>query len=216
MYCEAVSGGPPVGTAPRSFSRAPVGYLLAAIVVSLLAAAGAVVTVRHAGRAVYAMPPTAVAVALAASVLAVAGAAGMVAVRRHDVALLSALVASTVAFGVLAIFSFGVLLLLAGVGIAMVLARRSSDAGPWAMTSGVAMAIGLVTAALLAIQRPVAECPGNGVHMRSSIWSPGPSSGSVQGGPGGDSTGTVTQGRATYTFACRDGHLVEFRKISRS
>ena len=211
-----MSGPGPVGIAPRSFSRAPVGYLLAAIVVSLLAVAAAVVTVRHAGRAVYAMPPTALAVALAASVLAVAGAAGMVAVRRHDVALLSALVALALALGVLAIFSFGVLFLLAGGATAIALARRSSGSGPWAPASGVVMAVGLVTTGLVATQPPLLECSANGTKASSSIWSGGPMSGSVQGGPGGNSTGTVTQGAVTYAFTCRDGHLVEFRKISKS
>ena len=127
-----MSGPGPVGTAPPSSSRAPVGYALAAVVVSLLAIGAAVVAVRHAGKAVYAVPPTAVAVGLASSVLAVAGAAGMR--RRHEL-----------------------------------------------------------------------------VHLLA-----GAELGLGAGRPRGDSTGTVTQGAATYAFTCRDGHLVEFREISRA
>jgi hypothetical protein len=171
-----------------------------------------VVSVHHKGQAVYAMPPVALAVALAGAALAVVGAAGMVAVRRHDAALLVAVVATLMTMGVLSLFSVGLLFLLAGLAIAVALARRLSGSGVAAVASGLAMTVGLAAAGLVAIQPPVVECLENGTRSSSSIWSgTGSSSGSTRSGPGGSSAGTVTHGSKTYSFTCRDGRLIGFR-----
>lgn len=205
----------PVGTAP--IFRAPVGYLLVAVVVGFVAAWWATLAVRHWGQAVYDVPLAAVVVALAGGALALTGAGGMVAVRRHDAALLSGLVALCLVFGTLAIFSVGLLFLLAGAGMTVILARRLRGAGPWAVASGVAMAIGLATTGLVALQPPMVTCLANGTRISSSIWSggTGTASGSTRNGPG-YSTGTFTQGAKTYSFTCRDGRLVEFRSVAKS
>ena len=161
----------------------------------------------------YAVPSVAVAIAVTSGALAVTGAVGMVAVRRHDAALASALVGLLMAVGVLALFSIGLLFLLAGIGIAIALARRLSGSEPAAVAvaSGAAIALGVATAALVAIQPPVVKCSDNGISSSSSIWSGGSSSGSSRSGPGGYSTGTITQGAKTYKFTCSDGQLADFR-----
>ena len=217
-YREPVSGPLPAATSRPPSSRRPAGYVFAAGAVILVAVYLTVVTVHHWGRPVYAVPSVALAISVTSAALAIAGAVGMVAVRRRDAALVSALVGLLMAVGVLALFSIGLLFLLAGTGIAIALARRLSGSEPAAVAvavaSGAAIAVGLATAALLAIQPPVVECSDNGIRISSSIWSGGSSSGSSRGGPGGYSTGTITQGSTTYKFTCSDGHLVEFRSAT--
>ena len=192
------------------------GYLVGSAVTGLLAVWLAVVTLRHWARPEYAVPSPAVMVALAGTVLTIVGAAGMVAVRRHGVALLGALVATTALLGILSIFSVGLLLLLASVGLAVLLGRRSSDSGPLAPLSGAAMAVGLVVAAIVALQPPVVTCTGSsGIRTSGAIWSGGSSSeGSSQGAPGGPVTGTVTQDGTTYSFRCVGDDLVDFRSTT--
>jgi hypothetical protein len=193
--------------------RRPAGYVCAAGAVTLTAVYLTAVTVHHWRQPVYAVPSVALAITVAAAALAVAGAVGILVVRRPDAALVSALVVSLMAVGVLALFSIGLLFLLAGTGIAIALARRLSGSEPAAMAvaSGAAVAIGLATAALVAGQPPVVECSDNGTSSSSAIWSGGSTSGSSHSGPGGNATGTITQGSTTYKFTCTDGHLVEFR-----
>ena len=201
----------PPADAPLS-SRTPVGYLVAAVAIGLLAVWLAVITVGHWDRPEYAVPSPAAMAALAGTALTILGAAGMLAVRRHGVALLGALVGTTALLGVLSIFSVGLLLLLLSGGLAVLAGRRSSGSGPWATLSGVAMAVGLVVSAVVAIQPPVVTCTASGVRTSGAIWSGGSSSeGSSQGGPDGTVTGTVTEDGTTYTFRCVGGDLAEFR-----
>ena len=192
------------------------GYLLAAAVIALVAVWLAVVTLRHWGRPEYAVPAPAVMAAVAGAALSILGAAGMVVVRRHDVALLGALVATTALVGILSMFSVGLLLLLTSVGLAVVLGRRSSGSGPWAALSGVAMAVGAVVAAIVASQPPVVTCEDSGVRTSGAIWSGGSSSHGSAGGSEGLVTGAVTQGGATYSFKCLGDELVEFSQPPRS
>ena len=205
---------PPTDSA--SSSRTHVGYLLAAVLVGVVATFSATVVVRHSGQAVYGVTPVAVVVALAATALALLGAGGMVAVRRHDVALLSALLGLVMALGVLALFSVGLLFVVAGLGLAVFLARRASGCGPWPVMSGMAMAVGLGIPAFVALQPPMVSCRSNGVSINSSIWAGGASAVSGTGSSSPDhSRGTFTQGADTYSFTCRDGRLVEFGSVAR-
>jgi hypothetical protein len=200
-----------------SSSRTHVGYLFAAVIVGGIAAFSATVVVRHGREAVYDIPPVALVVALAATALTLVGAAGMVAVRRHDVALLSAVVALLMVLGVLALFSVGLLFVLVGGGLAVVLARRSSGCGPWPVASGIAMAVGVAITGFVALQPPMVSCMSNGTRISSSVWSGGATTGSGTGpNSAGYSVGTFTQGSATYSFICRDGRLVEFRSVADS
>lgn len=201
--------------APAWYSRKPVGYLLVAVVAGVLALWSATVAVRHGRQPVYDMPPAAVVLAAAGTALAVIGAGGMIAVRRHDVALLSGLVALALILGVLTLFSVGVLFILVGGGLVIVLARRASGGGPWAAASGVAMAAGVAITALVALQPPMVSCLSNGTRISSSIWSGGTATGSGTSSTGpGYSTGTFIRGSTTYSFTCRAGRLVEFRSVA--
>ncbi len=186
--------------------------MFVAVVVVVLAAFSTAVVIRHGRQPVYGVPPAAVITSMVATVLALLGSGGMVAVRRHDVALLSGLLGLVMALGVLSLFSVGLLFVLAGVALAVFLARRAPGSGPWPLLSGMAMAVGAGVPAFVALQPPMVSCSSNGVSVNSSIWEGGTNAVSGTGFGGTDgSRGTFTQGTNTYSYTCRDGRLVEFR-----
>lgn len=80
------------------------------------------------------------------------------------------------------------------------------------MLSGPALAVGLVTLAVLAAQLPVVACSGDGVITGTPLWlAGGGASGSGSGSSDSDvHSGTVTLNGTTFTYACQGDHLLRF------
>ncbi len=167
----------------------------------------------QAGDPVYPFGPLAIGLGLGAAVIALAGAVGLAVSRRGDVGALSAL-ASALVVGTLAAGSVGIFLLpLAGVAV-FLLARRLGKGGRLAVavTSGVAMSVGLIVALLVSSQGPLVDClPGGGVRSSVPFWW-SQSGGSGTSGPDGTARGTIRAGGHTYHYVCHDGRLGEFRE----
>ncbi|HSH59122.1 MAG TPA: hypothetical protein VK988_05665 [Acidimicrobiales bacterium] len=156
---------------------------------------------------------------ICASAVAIVGALGAVIVRRSDIALLTAVASALFLFGILAIFSIGILLLAAGVGTLVVLFRRVTPGGRSVVlpaASGIAMAVGLLVGLVISSQGPIVEClPGGAVGSSvGNWWGGGPSRTSDSSilSPDGVATGTIEVGSARYHYECRNGALVNFEK----
>lgn len=189
------------------------------VAVVLLVAHMATATADHARQPVYRLPLIAVVIVVCASAVVIVGALGAVLVRRSDIALLSALASALFLFGFLAIFSIGILLLGAGLGVLLVLLRRASSGGRRVIlsaVSGLAMAVGLLVALVISSQGPLVKCPpGGGVSSSVGNWwggGPSRSSGSSSTSPDGLATGTIEVGSARYHYTCRNGALLTFEE----
>lgn len=123
-------------------------------------------------------------------------------------------------FGVLALFSIGLLILpvalvLLGFGIRQ-LVRRGSGAAARAAMAGAVVGVGAVAYLLVLIQPAAAECRANGGGSTSSGGLFGPMALS-QGGysmPSGESGGYIDEGDRIAYFSCRDGKLTNFHRES--
>lgn len=221
---DAASGG---NRSPTKLPARLVGFALC-LGASAFAVWTAVVIGQHWRQPNYAMPMTVVVIAALCAVLTATG-AGM-ATRRGDMARSWLTVLTTLLFlwGFLTIFSIGIGLLIAAVGLLVVRVRLPAvhpvghlNVG---IGAGLLLALGLVPLTALAISGPVVECTAGGVQSSVPMWSWfSPASGrSSSGGnslnahgeesPSGTqrTTGRVTVGGTTYAYTCTDNHLTRF------
>ena len=189
-----------------------------ALVVTLVASAVAAVyalsrSLRGAGTAYYDVPPVAVIVVFVAALLAAAGVGLMRRGYGGRIALLSMVAAALGVFGVLSLFTIGLLLLLVDLSVLLALGRAMGNRDPRsaaiAALSGAALGVSLVTLLLAATRPPVVECLPGGAQMSSGAQH---ASGSAVGTGPGASSGTMTEDGVTIHYTCQDGRLVEFRR----
>jgi uncharacterized membrane protein YhaH (DUF805 family) len=178
------------------------------------------------GQPAYAMPAAVEAVAAACAALTVIGA--VLALRWHEAgrAWFTTLTTLLFLWGYLALFSIGLLLIVAAV-ICLVMRIRLAEHRPsaaqrWRLGAGLMLSLGLAPLSALAINSPVVACMSDGVSMGTPVWmilgAAGESSlsGSAGGGASGSATseehswGTVTVGGITYTYSCTGSHLTQF------
>ena len=201
----------------------------AALVGGVLSAWLGVLVVVHAGRPVHDLTLTAIVLGVGGALAAIVGWALIA--RSGDAVLLgAALLGLLLVAGVVSLLSIGIVLLLAGSGVAVVLGRvagrRRAEGRPVpvrrAIATGALVGVGLPVAALAAADGPVVQCHTNGVSSSESIFRP--SSSSSAGGWSGSSgsgtttmsaegatgTGMIVQGGRAYRYRCLGDELVEF------
>ena len=162
--------------------------------------------------------PYSTAFAFVAGLAIVAGVVIVLRLREIAVGARFGIAAGGLVFGVLALFSIGLLilpvaLLLLGFGIRQ-LVRRGSGAAARAAMAGAVAGVGAVAYLLVLIQPAAAECRANGGGATSSGGLFGPIALS-QGGfsmPNGESGGYIDEGDSIAYFSCRDGKLTDFHR----
>jgi hypothetical protein len=140
-----------------------------------------------------------------------------------NVAVLGTLVGAGLLFGVLAIFSVGVLILPVAIVLLVILARAMGRAqlsvARRAALGGAVCGYGLVLLFIVLIIPPTVECFANGGGSTSSQrWRQSggftvTSSGSST--VGGVQTGTIESSDSVATYGCEQGRIVEFRREAR-
>jgi len=140
-----------------------------------------------------------------------------------NVAVLGTLVGAGLLFGVLAIFSVGVLILPVAIVLLVILARAIGRAqlsvARRAALGGAVAGYGLVLLFIALIIPPTVECFANGGGSTSSqrwsqsgggftVTSSGTSTDGVQ-------TGTIESQNSVATYTCKQGRIVEFRREAR-
>jgi hypothetical protein len=164
--------------------------------------------------------PYSTAVAFVAGLAIASGVVIVVRVREIAVGTRFGIAIGGLVFGVLALFSIGVLILpvalvLLGFGTRQ-LVRRASGAAVRAALAGAVAGVGAVFYFIVLIQPAVAECRANGGGATSS----GGLFGSIalsQGGyslPNGESGGYIDEGDRIAYFSCRDGKMTNFHRES--
>ena len=161
---------------------------------------------RHAGEAVYDLPPWAVVLGVGAALVSFVGWA-LVIRSRGWLGASVAVVGTLIVASVVVLPILGVLLLVGGV----VALARSTQGAPdrRALVGGLVVAVGLPVAALVASDGPVVRChaDGRGVSTSSSIFRPSSSS---SGSGSATADGVFVGGDRRYTYRCEDGELVDF------
>jgi len=141
-----------------------------------------------------------------------------------NVAVLGTLVGVGLLFGVLAIFSIGVLVLPVAVVLLVVLARAIGRAplslARRAAVGGAVVGYGLVLLFIALIIPPTVECFANGGGSTSSQrWDrSGGSFTTTSSGPStadGVQTGRIESASSVATYRCEQGRVVEFRREAR-
>lgn len=143
-------------------------------------------------------------------------AALLVTTSRPDVAVLVTLTAALASFGLLAIFSVGILFGVVSLVPGIVLVRRLRDRPQHWQTSvlvGPLIALGLATVMLTVPRSPLVECRSGGGFTVSGTWRDSSGSGFGAGSAGGTASGTVRFDGDTYAFTCHDGKLVVFERL---
>lgn len=164
--------------------------------------------------------PYSTAFALVAGLAIAAGVVIVLRLREIAIGARFGIAVGGLVFGVLALFSIGLLilpvaLLLLGLGIRQIV-RRGSGAAARAAMAGAVVGVGAVAYLLVLIQPAAAECRANGGGSTSSGGLFGPMALS-QGGysmPSGESGGYIDEGDRIAYFSCRDGKLTSFHRES--
>lgn len=170
-----------------------------------------VVVLDHAGDAVYGIPRWGVVMTVALMGSSAVGGAVLAWSRQVGFGAVVLSAAATGALGILAVFSFGLLALLAATGL---LAWAAS--GTWAGARNTRAAVGAVLAGaplpvlvVLAASGPLVDCQADGVTAGENVFlGVGSSGGSATATA--DGTGRVEGGSYEYSYTCRDGTLVRF------
>ena len=141
-----------------------------------------------------------------------------------NVAVLGTLAGAGLLFGVLAIFSIGVLVLPVAIVLLVVLARAIGRASlpvarPAAL-GGAVVGYGLILLFIAVIIPPTVECFANGGGSTSSQrWDRSGGSfttaSSGTSSPDGLQTGRIESASSIATYRCEQGRVVEFRRESR-
>lgn len=189
----------------------------AAVLVAVVAAAIGgwrfAVLAAHHSQPAYAMPPLVVVIGGVALAVVVVGAIATVRSSRVDVPALSVLATLLIAFGLLAILSVGLPILVLGIVLTATVARRwPNGASRWLLVSGPVLAVGIVGLIVLSAQQPVVTCETEGVSTATPLWlGGGGSSGSGEGSSASSvHSGTETLGTQTFAYVCDGDRLVDF------
>lgn len=194
---------------------------LGAVVFAICTAAA---VAREWGQPAYAIPAAVAAVAAACAALTVFGVVS--ALRRREIgrAWLTTLTTFLFLWGYLALFSIGLLLMVAAV-VCLVMRIRLAERRPrtgrrWRLGAGLILSLGLAPLTALAINGPVVACTSDGVSVGTPLWmvigaggESGMSAGSSSAASGTSeeqSWGTVTVGGTTYAYSCTGSHLTRF------
>lgn len=162
--------------------------------------------------------PYSIALAFVAGSAIAAGVLIVLQLREIGVGVRFAIAVGGLVFGVLALFSIGVVILPAALVVlgfgGRQLARRRSGAAARAAVAGAVAGVGTIALLLVLIQPASAECRANGGGATSSGGLFGPVALS-QGGyslPNGDSGGYIDEGDRIAYFSCSDGKLTNFHR----
>jgi hypothetical protein len=177
-----------------------------------MAVSAALSLATHADEPAYRIDAVQVGVTSTAVVLAVSGAVLAIRARRADLSVLATAASILVLFGVLALLSVGVLLLLLAAWPGWAILRRlryaSGDAAP-GLVAGALIAAGLA-ALLVVTPRPLVRCLEGGATSSSGWRDAGATSGESVSNAEGMIRGTIRVGRQSYVWECRDGDLTRF------
>lgn len=168
---------------------------------------------------VEAVSGTTVAVALAAVALVGIGVIAFAVTKNRDIVLLSALAMLLLLLTIAGLFSIGILVLPFTIGAIYLLIRRASGRAGLtrSLLAGPAIAVGISVLWVVWVQPPLVECNESGVSTSSRPWwgsggESGEGSMSVESGRE-VSRGTLDTPSGRYIFSCRDGELIQFRRI---
>jgi hypothetical protein len=137
-----------------------------------------------------------------------------------NVAVLGTLAGAGLLFGVLAIFSIGLLVLAVAIVLLVVLARAIARAAvPLARRAAIGGAVvgyGLILLFIAVIIPPTVECFANGGGSTSSQrWDRSSTTSSGTSTPDGVQTGRIESANSVATYRCEQGRVVAFRRESR-
>lgn len=173
----------------------------------------------HAGEDVYGIPARGVAATIVLLVLTLLGAGVILWSRQAGLSAVVLAAAALGAFGVLAIFSVGLLALLASCALlAWATAHRWSGRRRSQATVGAVLAgAPLPLLVLFAAAGPLVKCEANGSSAGENAFTASRStggssvsSGSATSAPDGTGSGHVKGAGYEYSYECRDGRLVRF------
>jgi hypothetical protein len=174
-------------------------------------------TLMHALEPVYDVSPLLVAMVLLASVFGAAAATVLVSRGQAKVVFAVLLAELVVGFAFLVFPTLG-LLLLVGLGTAIVIRTQSSSRWASYLPSAAGasvLALSLIGLMIAGNQRPIVECHEGGASMYGPSFPLGESS-SIMGRSStkvsGTTRGWVSFGQSTYHFECRGTRLVSFSK----
>jgi hypothetical protein len=204
---------------PASTRASSVQLLMIPLGAALLMAFYLAVTALRAGDTMHIdVTPYSTALAFVAGWAIAAGVLVVLRVREISVGARFAIAVGGLVFGILAVFSVGLIIFPAalvalGFGIRL-LVRRSSGSAARAAIAGAAAGVGTIAFLLVLTQPASAECRANGGGATSSGGFFGPMALS-QGGyslPNGDSGGYIDEGDRIAYFSCRNGKLTSFHR----
>jgi hypothetical protein len=191
------------------------------VAAAVLGAVGAAILVAsHADETVYAIPGWGVTIAVGLAAVSLAGCAVIAWSRNAGVGALMLGAAATGAFGLLAIASVGLLILLAATGL-LVFAIRAAATDPQggrALAGGALAGLPLALLAVMALSGPVVECAENGAGAgenifmtMASVGGDGVSTGESTSSAAVDTSGGEASGASyEYSYKCAGGKLVDF------
>jgi hypothetical protein len=190
-------------------------FLVAAAAAAAVALCGGTV-LAHAGQDVYAIPDWGRTLTMVLLALGVAGAAVVAWARQaqHSAAVL--VIAALGVFGLLAIFSVGIVVLAVAAGLlALTLGRDWTGPRRGAAAAGAVLAGGVLPLLLLlALSDPVVDCGPEGTRAGENLFmalgGDETASAAMDSPDGGIETGGSRGENYEYDFTCRDGRLVEF------
>ncbi len=193
---------------PRVLTTRVIG---AAAVAALTAAAAYNIGIQLWGGASARYEPTTwlVVAAAVAGACAIAG-LRLASVGPVSIAALAALTTFAIGFGLIAIFSVGLPILIVGLILLAYLIRRlrGQPAIRPTIQGGVAIGLVLWVAAMVALEAPVVRCQAHGAEILSGY---GPGGGVVVSADGRTATGTIRLESKTVQFRCQDGRLVDYQ-----
>lgn len=207
------------GTPPPRTPSSPAVTALVALPVLAGALSSSLVVFDHAGDDVYGIPARGIAATIVLLALTLFGAGVILWSRQAGLSAVVLAGAALGAFGVLAIFSFGLPALLAAWGLLAWAGRRRWSAPRRAQATVGAVLAGapLPLLVLFAAAEPLVSCEANGSsggeNVFTALGSTGAtsgSSGSVTSAPDGSGSGHAEGAGYEYSYECRDGRLVRF------
>lgn len=170
---------------------------------------------RRVGDVLYRVDALDVGLVIGAITLLLGGAGLLLHASRLDVALPALLAALLGVFGVLAIFSIGLLFLLAA-ALPLHRAARRASAGPpgsgRGVAAGVLIAVGLGLLLLTWPHGPFVECHQGGSSTTGS-WRDSRGGGGATVTPDGAVDGWVRFGSERYEYRCRKGELTHLERL---
>lgn len=224
---EPVAGSPPVGqdpiVGPPGSQRPDRGWVTPALMIlvgsGLLGVFYLGLTRLRAGDSMHIeVTPYSTAYAFLAGLVIAAGLVVVLRLREPAVAARFGIAIGGLVFGVLALFSIGILILpvalvVLGFGIRQ-LARRRSGQAVRAAIAGAVIGVGAIAYLLVLIQPASAECRANGGGATSSggLFAPIAHSQGGFSSADGVSSGYIDEGETIAYFTCENGKLTDFHR----